>query len=445
MIESTFNEIILLLSRHFEVIMAFNIGLGIYYVLILIFLKLTDRSLRNYLKNALESMLHASFFIAQCMIIALMVYLYWFNYLKPAEYLAIPGDISLHTYWAKSHQEIFFIDGNDLLVTQANGEGRDYIFEGSEPLKEYHFSPNGKHMLILTGKRLVLLDRATKEWREIDGLGQSVGEDQRAVISGLRWARDSQKFCYEISRWSPVSSQDSIFIYSLADQTKRAVQSAARRISSLYWDEEGENLYYLKHETEDRASINQVKVVRIPLTTLIPEMVTEIPYDQTTLPLINLEMRGIRLFVKGDLLAFGGAAEKEQLVSTKGRQIGIDGEDNFYFINEKWFRQRLFKVRRRPVPQEGELKRHQYAGGELTISNIRWLPDGRYVVMQQFDLGVLILDPFKNKLGQLLEKRGHSYGWFIDIDRYHIPETYFENLPEEGENKTKRSLSFFPR
>src|SRR6185503_14098766 len=243
MIESTFNEIVLLLSRHFEVIMAFNIGLGVYYVIILIFLKLTDRSLRNYLKNALENVLHASFFIAQFMIVALMVYLYWYNYVKPAEYLAIPGDISLHTFWVKSHQEIFFIDGNDLLVTQANGEGRDYVFEGSEPLKEYHFSPDGKYMLILTGKRLILLERQTKQWREIDGLGSSGGENQKAVISGVRWAKDSQKFCYEISRWSSVSSQDSIFIYFLGDQAKKTIQSQGRRISSLYWDEEGQNLY----------------------------------------------------------------------------------------------------------------------------------------------------------------------------------------------------------
>src|SRR6185295_4247646 len=113
--------------------------------------------------------------------------------------------------------------------------------------------------------------------------------------------------------------------------------------------------------------------------------------------------------------------------------------------NKKWFRQRLFKVRRRPVPQEGPVKHYQYQGGDLTISNVRWLPDGRYVVMEQYDLGVLLLDPFKNKLGQLLEKRGHSFGWFIDIDRYRIPETTFQNTSEEGQNKTKRSLSFTPR
>jgi len=445
MIDSAFRDIVLLLSGHFELIMAFNIGLIIYYILILVFLKLTDRSLRTYLKNALDNLLHSSFLIAQMLILVLMVYLYWYNYLKPADYLVIPGDIEFHTLWAKTKQEIYFIDGNDLLLTKANGEDRAYVFEGTEPIKEYSFSADGKYILILTGKRLVLLDRQTKQSREIDGLGSSAKEDQKAVISGVRWAKDSKKFCYEISRWSPVSSQDNVFIYFIDDQTKKAIQTPARRISSLYWDEESQNLYFLKHETEDQASINQVKVVRIPLTSLTPELVTTIPYDQASVPIVNLDMRGIMLFVKGELLSFGSPAEKEQLVSVKGQQVGIDGDDNFYFINDKWFRQRLFKVRRRPVPQEGELKRHQYRGGELTISNIRWLPDGRYVVMEHFDLGILLLDPFKNKLGQLLEKRGHSFGWFIDIDRYHIPETYFENLPAEGQNKTKRSLSFLPR
>ena len=170
----------------------------------------------------------------------------------------------------------------------------------------------------------------------------------------------------------------------------------------------------------------------------------EIPYDSTDFPKDALELRGINLFMKTDLLSYGGEGEREQLVAENGRRVGIDAEDNFYFINEKWFKQRLFKLRRQPqVAQEG-FQRHQYRGGDLEIYGIRWLPGGKYILMEHRDLGVLILDPARNKIGQPMLKRGKNFGWHLDIERYRILEEIVEGEPQADAASKKRFLSFIP-
>ncbi|HLF17656.1 MAG TPA: hypothetical protein VI749_02035 [Candidatus Omnitrophota bacterium] len=442
MAENYFNNVIFFFSRHFELLLALNLAGLFYYILLLIALKSTDRSFWAFINKMLEKALFSLVFAVQMVLIALMGYLYWYNYYRPLDYLLIPGDVIPHTFWVESKQPIYFIDGNDLLSTQANGEERYYIFEGDYPIREYHFSADGRYMVIVTIKDLYLYDRNAKKAEWIDGIELGETGQLKGVVSGVRWAKDSRKFCYEISRWSAYASSDQVYIYFIDEKAKRSIQSPARRISHLYWDKQSENLYYLKHETEDESSINQVKVIRIPMDSLTPELVTEISYQEASVPIYNLNLRDIDLFLDGDYLSFGALAQRSQLVSEKGKWVGIDEEDNFYFINEKWFRQRLFKVRRKPIKQEGDLKRHQYQG-DLTIQNIRWLPGGRHVVMEHTDLGIFILDPFKNKMGQLMEKRGHSFGWFIDIEK-HSPSKEWTQ-PSEPKKQTKRRLFFVPQ
>jgi hypothetical protein len=75
------------------------------------------------------------------------------------------------------------------------------------------------------------------------------------------------------------------------------------------------------------------------------------------------------------------------------------------------------------------MARHQYKGGDLVVKQIRWIPGGRYVIMQHRYLGVLILEPATGKIGLLIEADGHTFGWHKDIRQIHRPlEFPFSNI-----------------
>jgi hypothetical protein len=46
-------------------------------------------------------------------------------------------------------------------------------------------------------------------------------------------------------------------------------------------------------------------------------------------------------------------------------------------------------------------------------------------------------------MGQLMEKRGHSFGWFVDVEKYPVPPDQMR--PPEPETQMKRRLSFIPQ
>jgi len=446
MIDSGFNNIVQILSRHFEMIMVINFAIFGYYIFIFVLVKMTDRSIRGYIRNSLKDAVYGSVFAVQMFLMMLTAYLYWANYHKPVEYLHIPGSITQNALWVKSNQKIYFIDGNDLLATQANGRNSAYIYEGTQPLREYHFSPDGNYILVVTGVELILVDLNTLENIVIDQLGARADQKMlKGVIDGVRWSKDSHAFYYEISRWSPYSAIDSMYIYFLKGREKRLIESPARRISQVYWDNSSENLFYLRYEMGDHATIHQLKVVKIPIDTLRPKIEFEIPYDSKVFPKDALELRGINLFMQVDILSYGGQGERTQLIADNGRRVGIDDEDNFYIINEKWFKRRLFKVRRKSKNVDEEFKRYQYKGGDLALNNIRWLPGGQYVIMEHYDLGILILDPLKLKIGQLVFKQGRNFGWHLNVNDFKILEEDTDGtLGQEGRVKN-RSLSFIPR
>ncbi|MCK5178180.1 MAG: hypothetical protein KAR32_01515, partial [Candidatus Omnitrophica bacterium] len=202
------------------------------------------------------------------------------------------------------------------------------------------------------------------------------------------------------------------YLYDLQEKKKRMVKSPARRISSLYWDKQSDHLYYLYHEAKDPSrdvSAYEVTVFRIPLATLIPELIVRIPFKDASVPIENLNLRGIDLFLSGDKLSFGGQGRENDLVSEKGASLGIDKNDYLYFVSLKWFRKRLYKIPREP--RAADIPRYQYKGGDLVIDHIRWVPGGRYVIMEHRYWGVLILEPSTGKIGILVHARGHTFGW----------------------------------
>jgi len=422
--QSSIGKIIEFLSNNFELFMYINGCLAVSILVLIIAVQLRFVSKRKLFRSVIRSTLSLVIVIGQMTSFAVLGYLYWKNYSVPAPELRISDDMSATTLWTNSNFRIYFIEENTLQSIKINGTGSEVVFQADQPVKEYHFSPDGKYMLVLTQKDLYLLNRGTKESQHIDGIEKTGSQENKVrseaaikgSISGVQWSPDSQKFVYEVARWSKFASQDSVYIYSIPDQSKGSIKSPARRISLLYWGQHSGNLYYLHHEAQDtsvRSTAYEVKVFRIPMATLVPEFVTQIPFEKSTVPIENLNIRGIDLFLEGTQLSFGRSRRGDHTLSSKGSSIGIDEDDYLYFVNAKWFRKRLFKVPRES--QVSDIPRYQYRGGDLVIDQIRWIPGGRYVIMEHKYWGVLILDPLKGRIGLLIQASGHTFGWYTAL------------------------------
>lgn len=413
-------KIISFLSDHFELIITINGAIFLSIVGVWILVKLRDPAFLTALYAVSKKALYFIFVATQVFLFVLYGSLYWRNYKKPAPVLRLDQHVLADTKWVRDNARIYFIDENKLRSIQVNNRDLQDVFEGADPVKEYHFSPDGKHILVLTLKDLVLVDRRTKQKQHIDTLGQNrdgqeqrEGEAVKGSIGGIHWAPDSQKFIYEKALWSKFSSQDNVFIYDVAWKKPRMIRSPTRRISSLYWDKQGENLYYLHHEAKDpsdHVAAYEVMVYRIPLETLITKMVARIPFEDDSVPIENLRLRNIDLYLEGDQFSFGIPVKESDLVSDKGAIIGIDDDDCLYFVSSKWFRKRLYKIPR--DSRVTDIPRHQYQGGDLVISDIRWILKGRYVIMEHRYWGILILEPTSGKIGLLIRANGHTFGWY---------------------------------
>jgi len=140
------------------------------------------------------------------------------------------------------------------------------------------------------------------------------------------------------------------------------------------------------------------------------EFVVRIPSEQAGMPIKSLTVRGISLFFEGDMLSFSQGTVRDILVSDNGESLGVDEEDHLYYVSKKWFRTRLFRIEREMRPSD--IARHAYKGGDLTITQIRWIPGGRYAIILHRYLGLLVIEPATRKIGLLIAAKGRALGWY---------------------------------
>ena len=404
-------------SNNFELLLALNLAFFVIFFIALMAVKIKEVASPQYLRTKSKNFLFSLGVTSQVFLLVLIGYAYWMNYISPVELMVFPEDVSSHTHWVKEATTVYFVEEGDLYSVRVNGRSRRKIFFTGDSIKEYHFSPDGHWMLVLTEKELYLLDPRIRHSELIDSVKELEKEEGlKGVISDIRWSPDSDHFCYEKMRWSKYSSQKSVYIYDRKEKSRETIKDLSRRVSSLYWDEQGENLYYLRHEATQTALDSypfEVKVFRIPLTTLSPEFVVSIPHEKSSVPMESLNLREINLFMEGDKNSFNIFTTKENLISDQGTSLGVDENDFLYFVKDQWFRKRLFKVSRRPV--QSDVPRYQYQGGELSVQNIRWLPRGRYALMEHKGLGVLIIDPLTHQAGWFPEVKPDALGWYQDV------------------------------
>ncbi len=402
------------LSNHFELISYIYFGFLFIIALAFVMVKIKEVGYLKQVTLLTNRTLLVGVVLGQMLLIGL---LYWSNYKLERKTIVVEEDIEYgSTKWVRSKTVVYYVQGKHLRSIYLNGKNRKDIFTAPQVIKEINFSPDGRYLLILSMNDLHLLDIETKHVKRINSVdidqNQEDSNKRRGVISGLRWSPDSLKFCYELARWSEYSQQDDLFLYDLPTQKSRKIKSPTRRISSLYWDEKGSSLYFLRHEmkTSDlKLSAYEVYVFQISLDTLEFKKVLQLPTETADLPLVSLDLRGIKLFRDSDHFAFKRIVEKNVYLTKKGPFVGIDEKDHVYYVGNKWFRKRIFKIARKP--SKNAAKQYQYKGGDLTIRQIRWTPDEKYLVMDHVDLGILVLEPIMGRVGRLVDIGGDIFGW----------------------------------
>jgi hypothetical protein len=415
LIISFFKQVIDFINSHFEhillILILYVAGLG--SIVLTLFLR---RIRRKVVVQTVNHVLHYCLLAGFALLIALTFYSYMVNLVEKAS-LDFSYKVTPTTEWVEEDLKIYFIHENQLVRMNANGTQREVVFESAGAVRTYHFSPDGMHVLIATESGLWALHQRDQSRREIEILAQGdepPGAGKGGVDGGV-WGPDSRRFCYHVARWTEFSSIDHWIIYNLADQSKQMLKSPALKINALLWDKKGEHLYNLWFNALDTtvyANPYEVKVYQIPLTTLKPELIIMFPFDEQKLPQENLSLRGIDIFTRGQDLSFGQEGKKHfSRISAQGARIGVDDFDYLYYIHNRWWRRKLFRIPR--VPRRSDIPRYQYSGGELAIKHMRWTPSGRYVVMEHYFLGLLVLEPQTGKIGLLAnEKEGNTFGWY---------------------------------
>lgn len=409
-------QFIFFLSRHFEefiyslaALLSFLIGS---YIIYQIKGRPVGVQVRSYVETAIGSALVFLFLFGSALTIAI----YWANYKSPYIHFDLYDSISRDANWVKEDFTLYLVQDNELLSVKCNGDEDRVVFKSEdESIRNFEFSPNGRYILISTYKKLFIIDtEEDKEWLvdqvDLDG----AGEDLKGTISGVSWSPHGDRFSYELSRWSNYGSQAKVYIYTVEDRTKVSVDSPTRRLSTLYWDHDGKNLYYLKQassELEERQLIYRLKVYRVGLDDLKVHYVDDVLMDEEEFSPIHLSLLGIKLFQPERGLAFDRLGESTLLESKKGHLVGID-RYNYFFYQGKWFRRRLFRVKRDVDTSKKPTMANSY--GEHVLKQIRWTPDGRYVIMDHTYWGILILDPRRQKVAQIYPFEVNAFGWFSE-------------------------------
>ena len=397
-------DLIQTLSNHFELILMIHFFIICGIALIILLQKFREIRARH-LKAFLNRALYYALLAGEVILIVMTVYLYTHNlgHKKPLDFTA---RILPSTPWVRDDTLIHYISGRDLVTLQPDGSDWQVIFRGGTPARAYHFSPDGKNILIVSQSGLFLYDRLTRSHQVIETLRFPEGKedkDMKGVINGVRWSPASDAFCYRVARWSSFSSQDMWYVFDLKTKKQTVLTHLPQKIVSLYWDEDGGGLLYTRFRALDTsfyASPYEVIVYRISLETKTPHRILQFLFDAPRIPPEHLALRGITLFDPTDRFSFGRTGTKQSTsISPYGAEVGIDEEDILYLKRNRWWRKRLYQIPRTPE-------------GDLAVQHLRWLPSGRYVIMDHHFLGILICDPFTGKIGILTRELGNTFGWY---------------------------------
>lgn len=175
-------------------------------------------------------------FIVTWGIYALLIgagYVFWMEYQKNHQD-ELSRRLKTHTRWVMNKFPVYFASGNKFGRINLDGSDLKIFYTASFPVQEFIFSPDGRYLAIITSGDLLVYDQKLDEIEPVEGLGSLVKEQAaKGLIRGVQWSADSQKFCYELSRWSEVASTDQYYVYDLQGKQKRMIQTSNKVLSVL--------------------------------------------------------------------------------------------------------------------------------------------------------------------------------------------------------------------
>jgi len=409
------NPLIRFLSNHFEIISILN-AIVLSCAMIVILMSWARLLRLEHLLKAVNRSLFFLVFVGEAILVLSLCFVFYDNY-RPQDPLDLSAQVKGNTAWVDDRLTIYYIEEKELITISAQGEGRQVVYRADTPIRSYHFSPDGRLLLVTTGKKLVMLDSDSDGVLTIDQVGGNESDGKAAVtgaFDGVRFSPQGDKFCYRKAAWTRFSSVENWKVYDVNNKKHQAIRHPTRPMNALIWGEQGDRLFFTWFEaldTTQHANPFRVKIFEIPLSDPKPRLSTEFLYDQPKAPEEYLaSIRDVPIHVSDRQLSFGKARDvRYSLTSAQGSRIGIDDEDHLYFIKNEWWSRRLFRIPR--VGQDPELPHEFPQGGRLAVQYLRWLPSGRYVIMEHEFFGVLILDPILRKVGILITEKGDTFGW----------------------------------
>ena len=158
-------------------------------------------------------------------------YIFWIEYQRSHQ-----DDLSRRlkpdTRWVMNKFPVYFSSGNKFGRINLDGSDLKIFYRAPFPVQEFIFSPNGRYIAIITSGDLLVYDQKLDQVDLVQSLGSLVQvQAAKGLIRGLQWSSDSQKFCYELSRWSEVASADQFYVYGLQDKQKKMIQTSKKFLS----------------------------------------------------------------------------------------------------------------------------------------------------------------------------------------------------------------------
>ncbi len=158
-------------------------------------------------------------------------YVFWLEYQKNHQD-ELSRRLKPDTRWVMNKFPVYFASGNKFGRINLDGSDLKIFYKASFPVQEFIFSPDGRYVAIITSGDLLVYDQKLDQIEPVQGLGSLVKEQAaKGLIQTLQWSSDSQKFCYELSRWSQVAWADQFYVYDLQDKQKKMIPTSKKNLS----------------------------------------------------------------------------------------------------------------------------------------------------------------------------------------------------------------------
>src|SRR3989338_6161518 len=145
---SLFDIVVDFVSNHFELLVYLNVSLAVFFLVIFAGVWMQFISFRRVALSVFRGVLLTVIVTGQLFFIVTIGYLYWKNYQEPASELQLSSEIVAGTTWVNDDLRVYFINGNTLYSIQINGKNREEVLTADTPIREYYFSPDGRHLLV---------------------------------------------------------------------------------------------------------------------------------------------------------------------------------------------------------------------------------------------------------------------------------------------------------